>query len=122
MTAAWILVILLGSFICTRIFRSTRMWWIYISFILAGLLVGMLSKEVSKSNKKDLTSYTQLISNSIRDNSMDCTQFVATVTEGPTIGHPEIVSYNSHYSLFNRELTNKHTTRGRDSPNIEDSS
>lgn len=122
MTAAWILVILLGSFICTRIFRSTRMWWIYISFILAGLLVGMLSKEVSKSNKEDLTSYTQLISNSIDYSSMDCTQFVATVTEGPIVGHPEIVSYNSHYSLSDRKLTNMHTTRGRDSPNIEDSS
>ena len=82
-----------------RIFRSTRMWWIYVSFILAGLLVGMLSKEVTKSSNSELTSYTQLIS-VFNEGSMDCTQFVATVTEGPTVGHPEVVSYNSHYPLF----------------------
>ena len=89
MTAAWILVILLGSFICTRIFRSTRMWWIYVSFILAGLLVGMLSKEVTKSSNSELTSYTQLIS-TFNEGSMDCTQFVATV---------HTIHYSKEYQL-----------------------
>ena len=103
------------------IFRRTIMWWIYIAFILAGLLVGMLSKEVTKSSDSELTSFTQLIS-TFNEGSMDCTQFVATVTEGPTVGHPEIVSYNPIYPSFDEVLVNSHTTKGRDSPDIEDDS
>ena len=124
MTAAWILVILLGSFICTRIFRSTRMWWIYVSFILAGLLVGMLSKEAVKQSKKTgvTASITQLID--IVDNGNDaCTQCVVTVTEGST-SRPGAVSYIALFiePFMSDVLVSNHITKGRDSPDIEDDS
>ena len=116
-----IIGLLTVAFILARLFRSTGMWWKLVFAIMAGLLVGMLSKEVTKSSNSELTSYTQLIS-TFNEGSMDCTQFVATVTEGPTVGHPEVVSYNSHYPLFKGVLVNSHTTKGRDSPGIEDDS
>lgn len=121
MTAAWIIVLLIGAFICTRLFRSTTMWWVFVSAILAGLLVGMLSKEVSKSYKKELTSYTQLI-NTVDNGSDACTQCVVTVTEGP-IGRPGTVGYIAPLQkTLSDALVSNHAAKGRDSPDIEDDS
>lgn len=124
MTAAWIIVLLIVAFVCTRIFRSTKMWWIFMSAIMAGLLVGMLSKEAVKQSKKTgiTASITQLID--IVDNGNDaCTQCVVTVTEGST-SRPGAVSYIALFTepFMSDVLVSNHITKGRDSPDIEDDS
>lgn len=49
MSATWILVLLLFGAVLARAMRSTKMWWVFLFTILAGLLVGMLGKEGCKS-------------------------------------------------------------------------
>lgn len=121
MTSAWIIVLLIVAWMASRLMRSTKLWWLFVIAILSGLLVGMLGKEVSKSSNSELTSATQLISTPI-SMDIDCTQFVATVTEGPTVGHSEIVSNNHVPVLLKGVIVSSHTTNGRDSPEIEDDS
>lgn len=125
MSAIWIIVLLLVAFVFARGFRSDKMWWIYISCIVAGLLVGMLSKEVivrSGMNKKD-TSITQLI-NTVDDYSSTCTQsLVCTVTEGTTDCLSGVVSNMTELKLkLSDALISNIYTNGRDSPAIEDDS
>lgn len=125
MSAIWIIVLLLVAFVFARGFRSGKMWWIYISCIVAGLLVGMLSKEVivrSGMNKKD-TSITQLI-NTVDDYSSACTQsLVCTVTEGTTNCLSGVVSNMSELKVkLSDALISNIYTNGRDSPAIEDDS
>ena len=125
MSAIWIIVLLLVAFVFARGFRSDKMWWIYISCIVAGLLVGMLSKEVivrSGMNKKD-TSITQLI-NTVDDYSSACTQsLVCTVTEGTTVRLTGVAGYIvKDEELFDALTKNNTFTNGRDSPEIEDDS
>ena len=45
-----IIGLLTVAFILARLFRSTGMWWKLVFAIMAGLLVGILSKEVVKSD------------------------------------------------------------------------
>ena len=125
MSAIWIIVLLLVAFVFARGFRSDKMWWIYISCIVAGLLVGMLSKEVivrSGTNKQD-TSITQLI-NTVDDYSSACTQsLVCTVTEGTTVRLTGVAGYIvKDEELFDALTKNNTFTNGRDSPEIEDDS
>lgn len=125
MSAIWIIVLLLVAFVFARGFRSDKMWWIYISCIVAGLLVGMLSKEVivrSGMNKKD-TSITQLI-NTVDDYSSACTQsLVCTVTEGTTNCLSGVVNNMSELKVkLSDALISNIYTNGRDSPAIEDDS
>ena len=125
MSAIWIIVLLIVAFVLGRNFRSDKMWWIYISCIVAGLLVGMLSKEVivrSGMNKKD-TSITQLI-NTVDDHSSACTQsLVCTVTEGTTNCLSGVVSNMSELKVkLSDALISNIYTNGRDSPAIEDDS
>ena len=125
MSAIWIIVLLLVAFVFARGFRSDKMWWIYISCIVAGLLVGMLSKEVivrSGMNKQD-TSITQLI-NTVDDYSSACTQsLVCTVTEGTTVRLTGVAGYIvKDEELFDALTKNNTFTNGRDSPEIEDDS
>lgn len=63
MSATWILVLLLFGAVLARAMRSTKMWWVFLFTILAGLLVGMLGKEaVNHFTKNDTTaSIIQLI-------------------------------------------------------------
>lgn len=94
------------------------------SAILAGLLVGMLSKEAVKQSKKTgvTASITQLID--IVDNGNDaCTQCVVTVTEGST-SRPGAVSYIALFTepFVSDVSVSNHITKGRDSPDIEDDS
>ena len=122
MTAAWIIVLLIVAFVCTRIFRSTKMWWIFMSAILAGLLVGMLSKEAVKHLVKNETtaSITQLI-NTVDNTDLNCTLPVVLVTE--TTSQSGVVSYISSPSVvLSDALVSNHTTKGRDSPAYEDDS
>lgn len=123
MSAIWIIVLLLVAFVFARGFRSDKMWWIYISCIVAGLLVGMLSKEVivrSGMNKQD-TSITQLI-NTVDDFNYACTQsLVRTVTEGTTNRLSGVVSNMSELKLKLLDVLISNTcANGRDSPAIED--
>lgn len=125
MSAIWIIVLLLVAFVFARGFRSDKMWWTYISCIVAGLLVGMLSKEVivrSGMNKQD-TSITQLI-NTVDDFNYACTQsLVRTVTEGTTNRLSGVVSNMSELKLkLSDALVSNTCANGRDSPAIEDDS
>ena len=124
MTAAWIIVLLIVAFVCTRIFRSTKMWWIFMSAIMAGLLVGILSKEVVKSDNDKTTSITSLVSTMSNDDALTCMQsLVATVTEGTTVRLTGVAGYIVKDEELFDALTKSNTfTNGRDSPEIEDDS
>lgn len=125
MSAIWIIVLLSVAFVFARGFRSDKMWWIYISCIIAGLLVGMLSKEVIETSKKvnHTTSITQLV-NTVDDYSSACTQsLVCTVTEGTTNCLSGVVSNMSELKVkLSDALISNIYTNGRDSPAIEDDS
>ena len=125
MSAIWIIVLLLVAFVFARGFRSDKMWWIYISCIVAGLLVGMLSKEVIETSKKvnHTTSITQLV-NTVDDFNSTCTQsLVCTVTEGTTVRLTGVAGYIvKDEGLFDALTKNNTFTNGRDSPEIEDDS
>lgn len=125
MSAIWIIVLLLVAFVFARGFRSDKMWWIYISCIIAGLLVGMLSKEVIETSKKvnHTTSITQLV-NTVDDFNSACTQsLVCTVTEGTTNCLSGVVSNMAELKLkLSDALISNIYTNGRDSPAIEDDS
>ena len=125
MSAIWIIVLLLVAFVFARGFRSDKMWWIYISCIVAGLLVGMLSKEVIETSKKvnHTTSITQLV-NTVDDFNSTCTQsLVCTVTEGTTVRLTGVAGYIvKDEELFDALTKNNTFTNGRDSPEIEDDS
>lgn len=125
MSAIWIIVLLLVAFVFARGFRSDKMWWIYISCIVAGLLVGMLSKEVIETSKKvnHTTSITQLV-NTVDDFNSTCTQsLVCTVIEGTTDCLSGVVSNMTELKLkLSDALISNIYTNGRDSPAIEDDS
>ncbi|UVX68465.1 MAG: hypothetical protein [Bacteriophage sp.] len=125
MSAIWIIVLLIVAFVLARNFRSDKMWWIYISCIIAGLLVGMLSKEVIETSKKvnHTTSITQLV-NTVDDFNSTCTQsLVCTVTEGTTDCLSGVVSNMTELKLkLSDALISNIYTNGRDSPAIEDDS
>lgn len=125
MSAIWVIVLLLVAFVFARGFRSDKMWWIYISCIVAGLLVGMLSKEVIETSKKvnHTTSITQLV-NTVDNLNSTCTQsLVCTVTEGTTNCLSGVVSNMSELKVkLSDALISNIYTNGRDSPAIEDDS
>lgn len=121
MTATWIIVLLFVAFISARLLRSTKMWWVFISAIMAGLLVGMLSKEAkSHLAKGEITSITQLI-NTEDNGNVACMQCVEAVTEGST-SRSGAVGYIATYKPISGALISLNTTNGRDSPYIEDDS
>lgn len=123
MTTVIVLLILL-AFVIARYFRSTSMWWKLIFAITAGLLVGILSKEVVKSDNDKTTSLTELVSTMNNYKSLACMQsLVATVTEGTTICQTGVAGNIAKDEELFDALTNKNTfTNGRDSPAIEDDS
>lgn len=123
MTPAIIIVLLTVAFILARLFRSTGMWWKLVFAIMAGLLVGILSKEVVKSDNDKTTSLTSLVSTMSND-ALTCMQsLVATVTEGTTIRLTGVAGYIVKDEELFDALTKSNTfTNGRDSPEIEDDS
>lgn len=122
MSATWITLLLLAGVIFARAMRSTKMWWIFLFTIMAGLLVGMLSKEAVKHLVKNETtaSITQLI-NTVDNTDLNCTLPVVLVTE--TTSQSGVVSYISSPSVvLSDALVSNHTTKDRDSPAYEDDS
>lgn len=77
MPAASILLLLLIAFVASRLFRSTKMWWTFMSTIMAGLLVGMLSREVIGHENDNKTSRTQLVETT-ETVDLECMQSLAT--------------------------------------------
>lgn len=124
MPAASILLLLLIAFVASRLFRSTKIWWTFLSTIMAGLLVGMLSREVIGHTNDNKTSQTQLIETT---NTVDlgCMQSLVVFTEsnattcltGVAGNIPEYTE-----SLRDIVLISNTKTNGRDSPMIEDDS
>lgn len=121
MLAISIVVLLICSFIAARALRSTKMWWIFIFSIIAGLLVGMLSKEAVKSLKKDniTASITQLV-NTVDNLSIECTLPVIDVTE--ITSHSGAMSYVPYLDKLSKVNTSNTTNKGRDSPSYYDDS
>lgn len=122
MSAASILIVLLVAFVIARLYRSTRLWWIFISTILAGLLVGMLSKEMVDS--KSTTSETQLISVT-EDVNLGCMQSLVVFAESNATTCLTGVAGNiPKYTENLRDITliSNTVANGRDSPDIEDDS
>lgn len=114
-----IIGLLTVAFILARLFRSTGMWWKLVFAIMAGLLVGILSKENDKT-----TSLTSLVSTMSNDDALTCMQsLVATVTEGTTVRLTGVAGYIvKDEELFDALTKNNTFTNGRDSPEIEDDS
>ena len=122
MTTVFILVMLLVAFVASRMFRSTKMWWAFILTISVGLLMGMLSNNVVKS-QKDFTTYTQSISTGDNIESADMQSLVSTVTEGTTIANLGLqVIDTESVSTLSDALVDQHPLKGRDSPDINDTS
>lgn len=122
MSAASILIVLLVAFVIARLYRSTKLWWIFISTILAGLLVGMLSKEMVDS--KSTTSETQLISVT-EDVNLGCMQSLVVFAESNATTCLTGVAGNiPKYTENLRDITliSNTVTNGRGSPDIEDDS
>lgn len=122
MPATWILVLLLFGAVLARAMRSTKMWWVFLFTILAGLLVGMLGKEaVNHFTKNDTTASIIQLINTVDNTDMDCTLPVVLVTE--TTCQSGVMSYISYPSeVLSDALVSGHTTKGRDSPAYEDDS
>lgn len=124
MTAAWILVLLLVAFVSARLFRSTNMWWTLFTAIVAGLLVGMLSKEVAARSEKNkqTTSITQLVDTNDNQNLICMQSLVETVTEGSTVCQTGVASNEEDSKVLSGVFTSNTMINGRDSPEIEDDS
>lgn len=124
MSVASILVLLLVAFVLSKLFRSTKMWWTFMSAILGGLLVGMLSKELVNKADKQLAPKAQVIE--VTDNvTTDCMQsLVPLVTVEGTICPTGVAGYIPVVTEDLRDITliTSAWTNGRDSPQIEDDS
>lgn len=123
MTAA-IIPLLFVAFILARLFRSTGMWWKLVFAIMAGLLVGILSKGITISDNDKHNTLTELVSTMSNNESLLCMQsLVATVTEGTTNCLTGVAGYIvKDEELFDALTNNSTFTNGRDSPEIEDDS
>lgn len=125
MPAASILLLLLIAFVASRLFRSTKIWWVFMSTIMAGLLVGMLSREVIGHANDNKTSQTQLIKTTGNSIDLPCMQsLVALLPKSTTISLSEVASniVNQKENLRDIVLISNTITNGRDSPQIEDDS
>lgn len=124
MTPAIIIVLLTVAFILARLFRSTGMWWKLVFAIMAGLLVGILSKGITTSDNDKHNTLTELVSTMSNNESLLCMQsLVATVTEGTTDCLTGVAGYVvKDEELFDALTNNSTFTNGRDSPEIEDDS
>lgn len=124
MPAASIILLLLIAFVASRLLRSTKMWWTFLSTIMAGLLVGMLSREVIGQTNDNKTSQTQLIETTNNVNS-ECMQSLVAFTESnATICLTGVAGniYEYTESLSDIVSISNTNTNGRDSPIIEDDS
>lgn len=122
---ACIILLVLAAFIASRLLKSTKMWWTLMFAMLAGLLVGVLSKEVVNSSKKnkETTSITQVVNTN--DNELEITgtqSLVATVTEGTTVANLGLRVTNVISNELSKVITNNFISNNRASPEIIDDS
>lgn len=119
-----IIGLLTVAFILARLFRSTGMWWKLVFAIMAGLLVGILSKGITTSDNDKHNTLTELVSTMSNNESLLCMQsLVATVTEGTTDCLTGVAGYVvKDEELFDALTNNSTFTNRRDSPEIEDDS
>lgn len=122
MTVIGILMLLLVAFIAARLYRSTKIWWACVFAIVAGLLIGMVGKNVMGSNNEPIAC-TQPISTEDGVDSADMQSLVATVTEGTTTASQglQVITAES-IGTASGALVGQYLLKGRDSPEIEDSS
>ena len=118
---ACIILLVLAAFIASRLLKSTKMWWTLMFAMLAGLLVGVLSKEVVNSSKKnkETTSITQVVNTN--DNELEITgtqSLVATVTEGTTVANLGLRVTNVISNELSKVITNNFISNNRASPEI----
>lgn len=118
---ACIILLVLAAFIASRLLKSTKMWWTLMFAMLAGLLVGVLSKEVVNSSKKnkETTSITQVVNTN--DNKLEITgtqSLVATVTEGTTVANLGLRVTNVISNELSKVITNNFISNNRASPEI----
>lgn len=118
---ACIILLVLAAFIASRLLKSTKMWWTLMFAMLAGLLVGVLSKEVVNSSKKnkETTSITQVVNTN--DNELEITgtqSLVVTVTEGATIAYLGLRVTNVISNKLSKVITNNFISNNRASPEI----
>ena len=118
---ACIILLVLAAFIASRLLKSTKMWWTLMFAMLAVLLVGVLSKEVVNSSKKnkETTSITQVVNTN--DNELEITgtqSLVATVTEGTTVANLGLRVTNVISNELSKVITNNFISNNRASPEI----
>lgn len=116
MTHAVIVVLLFAAFVLARVFRSTSMWWKLVFAMMAGLLVGILSKDIAFDNQTD--DSTELVSTVNNSNFLDSMQsLVGTVTEGTTICQTGVAgNLAKKQKLFDALAIIDTFTRTRDQP------
>lgn len=122
MTATWIIVLLFVSFILARMYKSTKMWWTLVFAIMLGLLTGILSKELLKSND-DNSSITQLVEQSESIVGTCMQSLVAVVTEDATTCLTGVAGYYvPQRDMLSDGFTKVYRNNGRNPPDYEDDS
>lgn len=116
-----ILALLVFAFIVSRINRSTKMWWTFVFTILLGLLIGIMSKQMTNSNEEEYATLSfDTVDNSY--NTIDMQSLVATVTEGTTVANLGLQVISSVSKELPDASLEKYLLKERDSPEIKDSS
>ena len=122
MTLVIIVLLLLLSFLVSRYNRSTNMWWACLLTITLGLLVGIASKSFSKTIKDSNTTAIVLYNTTDDNYLLDMQSLVATVTEGTTVANLGLQVISSVSKELPDASLEKYLLKGRDSPEIKDSS
>lgn len=119
-----IIMLILSAFVISRMFRSTDMWWKLLFALVAGLLVGILSRGLAESKKDLAKASIELISPMNNETSTAYMQsLIATVTEGTIVCQSGVASYtNVDKPLFDALIKVDNHTNGRDSPTPYDTS
>ena len=117
MTLVIIISLLLISFLVSRYYRSTNMWWACLLTITLGLLVGIASKSFSNTTKDSNKDNEKNTDNKL----LDMQSLVATVTEGTTAANLGLQVIKVSKELSDK-LYNMRLLKGRDQPFMIDSS
>lgn len=121
MTLVIIISSLLISFLVSRYYRSTNMWWACLLTITLGLLVGIASKSFSNTIKDSNTTAIVLYNTTDDNCLLDMQSLVATVTEGTTVANLGLQVIKVSKELSDK-LYNMRLLKGRDQPFMIDSS
>lgn len=121
MTLVIIISLLLISFLVSRYHRSTNMWWACLLTITLGLLVGIASKNFSKTTKNSNTTAIALYNLTDDNFLLDMQSSVVTVTEGTTTANQGLQVIEVSKELSDK-MYNMRLLKGRDQPFMIDSS